>query len=481
MSGRAAADRSEDQWEAVDMGDRAGRRFLKVAVCLALAISPLAACLGALVPQVEASMLVPLSLEQMTQMADSIVYVRTASTQARRGDVDWATGRARSIETAVHLDVLSTLKGTAGTERTIVLLGGTLGDLRLMVDTEPVFQPGETSILFLDSQGRVIGGPQGKLAVVGGMVPALGASVADTIGRLSAGGPAPSMDPLPTGIEGSAPVISEISPSSASAGTGTQVTLSGYGFGATQGSGHVDFFYRSGAAAMPAPVVSWSDTAISCIVPTASMSGYPGSAGSGPVTVTNSSGLTSSGYDFHVTFGYGGARWSTPTCSYLVNPNTSDTPGEETMVDAGALAWNPASSFTFVDAGTTGTTYWTSNGRNEIFWTTSLASGILAQAWYWFSGSTIFENDIGFNDNYAWGDGSGGSFDVQSIASHELGHWLNLRDLYGAGDASKVMYGFGGAGSVKRALDADDAAGSCGSTREAIPPPPPRRRPRPPP
>ena len=59
-----------------------GRRFLTVAIGLTLALSLLAACLGAPLPRAEASMLVPLSIEQMTQMAYSIVYVRTASARA---------------------------------------------------------------------------------------------------------------------------------------------------------------------------------------------------------------------------------------------------------------------------------------------------------------------------------------------------------------------------------------------------------------
>ena len=207
-------------------------------------------------------------------------------------------------------------------------------------------------------------------------------------------------------LGGHYPDLISVDPSSGSAGTGTQVTINGSG---------VRRYSRLGACGLLLPKRRGGDARTGgfverhrdpCIVPTASMSGYPGSAGSGPVTVTNTSGLTSSGYDFHVTFGYGGTLVH-PGCSYLVNPNTSDTPSEETMVDAGALAWNPpptSSSWTPVlplDR------VRTSNDRNEIFWTTSLASGILAQAWYWFSGSTIFENDIGFNDNYAWGDGSG--------------------------------------------------------------------------
>ena len=111
-------------------------------------------------PKAEASMLIPLTIEQMSRMADSIVYVRTASTQARKGAVDSITGTLRNIETAIHLTVLTTLKGGPVTQKDIVLLGGTVGTLTLSVDTVPVFRPGETCILFRDRQGRVIGEPR---------------------------------------------------------------------------------------------------------------------------------------------------------------------------------------------------------------------------------------------------------------------------------------------------------------------------------
>ena len=255
------------------------------------------------------------------------------------------------------------------------------------------------------------------------------------------------------------PVIDSINPPSGSAGTGTQVTISGSGFGATKGTGHVDFFYRSGQPTIQASVVSWSDTGIVCTIPIGVVNGYSGSAGSGPVTVTNADGLTSAGYDFQVTFGYGGVRWAGTSCSFKVNPNTADTPDERSLVGAGASVWNAASAFKFNDAGTSSATSASMNSANEIFWSNSMATGILGTAYYWYSGSNVLETDISFNDSYTWSTGSTGTYDIQSIAMHELGHWLNLRDLYGSGDSAKIMYGFGSSGTQKRALSPADAAG----------------------
>ena len=643
----------------------AGLRPTTLVVILAVILVPLlvGTWLLAAPPAAQASVILPMTLEELTTASERVVYARTVSVETRLAPDSPATAggtaaatRSRMIETVARLEVIDTAKGRAANELIVVVPGGTIGDLTLRVDGVPSFVPGETSLVFVDERGRVVGGPQGKMAVVGGRVsgpdrplgevmqrvggvddsaavsrsiavpapaglrgagqkagslaasaaaaslevaatenafadgfetgmgawslygsPSWGATVyraaagtrsAYCVGSsISAPGPYPNntaawmiagpfdlsgvtaatleydqylstqngndyclalastdgslfygsgwsgstggqwaaeslnlaavpggsgyidmtgssslwlafyfesdasttgegayidnvalvtgSEPPPSGT----PAIASISPSSASAGTNTPVTITGTGFGATQGSGRVEFYYRD-STRMSAPVISWSDTSIVCIVPTAEMSGYPGSAGSGPVTVVNSSGVTSSGYDFSVTFGYGGIKWATPACNFRVNPNTPDTASELSLFDAGAGAWNGVSSFRFADVGACAATTWSGNDVNEVFWTgDELSSGILAQAWTWYIGSTIVETDIGFNDTYLWGSGSGGSYDIQSIASHELGHWLNLRDLYGPGDSGKVMYGFGSAGVQKRTLHAGDLAG----------------------
>lgn len=257
----------------------------------------------------------------------------------------------------------------------------------------------------------------------------------------------------------SQPTITGISPSSASAGTGTTVTISGSGFGASQGSGYVSFYHDGSYIIKPA-IASWSDTRILCNVPTALIDGQAASAGSGPVQVIDSSGQASSGYPFTVTFGFGGYRWSGTSCSYLINANTSNAQAAAAMVQAAAATWSSASAFKFGYRGISAATSSTPNGTNDIFWSNSLlASGLIAVSFTWRVGNTFTEADICFNGNYRWGDGSGGTMDVQSIALHEFGHWLQLLDLYGD-DSDKVMYGNSNYGIVKRTLSPDDAAGA---------------------
>ncbi len=378
----------------------------------------------------------------------------------------------------VQLQVLQVLKGSSAGYRPLVLPGGTAGGMTMVADYVPGFVAGETSVLFLDDAGRIVGGPQGKLAVVDGIVPAQHMSLEGVSAWVRTGAPvAGSQVSGASGSNSSAalhaaagyPLIDSISPASASAGTNTKVTVRGSGFGTNQGIGGVTFWYGNlGHATIKAPVVSWSDTAIVCVVPTAIIDGYDASAGSGPVTVTTSAGLTSNNFDFIVTFSYGGMRWPSGGVSYRINANSADTGSEDAMVKAAAVTWNAASSFRFVDAGVCNTTSTRStDGHNDIYWSNSaLPAGVLAAAMIWSevsSPTVILEADIAFNDSASiplWGDGSGGTLDVQAVALHEMGHVLGLLDLYGPNDRGKVMYGIESDFSVSpRALTDYDRAG----------------------
>ena len=62
-----------------------------------------------------------------------------------------------------------------------------------------------------------------------------------------------------------------------------------------------------------------------------------------------------------------------------------------------------------------------------------------------------------------WGnDGSLIRMDVQTIATHELGHFLGFADMYGTADNAKIMNGYGSEGNIKRKLTKDDISGIKG-------------------
>ncbi|MCJ7655127.1 MAG: putative Ig domain-containing protein, partial [Dehalococcoidia bacterium] len=164
-------------------------------------------------------------------------------------------------------------------------------------------------------------------------------------------------------------------------------------------------------------------------------------------------------------YSYAGFCWPhppAPVVSYRINENTADCGGEGATVQTAAATWNAPANFSFSYAGASAATAYSYNGVNDALWKDFGSGGTIAHAIIWYSGSTILENDIEFNDYYVWSTAAscpGGQFDVETIALHELGHWLCLNDLYNAADAAKVMYGYGSTGTTKRALHADDIAG----------------------
>ena len=262
-------------------------------------------------------------------------------------------------------------------------------------------------------------------------------------------------------LEGN-PLITSITPVTVSAGTGTNITISGSRFGATQGTGVVDFFYQAESPRIQATnYISWSDNQIVCEVPIGTVNGYFGSAASGPVTVLNSAGR-SIGVNISVTFGYGGVKWpgAFPVILYNINENCPSVDGEGNAIIAAMNTWNSAGvNFRFNYGGPTTATTSGYNSENSIVFGTTSSS--IATNYYWYSGSNLVESDIILNASlYSFSTtGSAGTYDIQSIMTHELGHALNLRDLYGTPDADKIMYGYGSLGATKRNLTSGDNSG----------------------
>ena len=282
------------------------------------------------------------------------------------------------------------------------------------------------------------------------------------------------------GFEGSgydrAPVINSISPSRGSAGTNTQVTINGSSFGSTQGL--VTFFFQDTgnplSSVVPADVISWSDTRILCTVPICApgeCGSYPGGTSSGPVFVVTTDGVLSTPAAFEVSFSYGDRRWNPPQVDYHIATSVP-TAFSAALQNAGAT-WTSASGIGFVYSGSTTASVVSENGITEMVYgplPPGIPADVLAVAGCWQQGSTITECDILFNSAQPFSTSTPtppGSYDVESIALHEFGHWLELRDLYGflpgyPSDTAKVMFGLNGGGPdwMKRTLHPDDVAGA---------------------
>jgi hypothetical protein len=414
------------------------------------------------------------SLQTVFQKSDFILHVKVDSIEYK-----WL-GDSTHIITKTRFNVLESIKGDFEYAKPFVLqtLGGTVGNISEFVSTSVRFSLGEESILFLTKSPLVITeGFSGKFSVSDGKV-FIDNQIAksdDFIQALRKVRNNPDAlenflnenEPIRTGIP-TPPVvtISSISPDKASAGTNTIVTISGENFGATQGTGKVWFFYREGKPYIPAVINSWTDTQIACNVPVGYVEGYPGSAASGSVIITNGTGQNSNGYPFKVTFGYGGNKWANSNVKYYINENYPQITGEGQAIQDAANTWNSVNTnFKLQYAGSHSNTVTSKNNINELLWSNLYTSSV-AETNIWIEDNSIIECDITFNFQYLWTNTPGdpeSSFDVESIAVHELGHWLNLRDLYGSIDAEydrmKMMYGFSTINQSKRNLHPDDIEG----------------------
>jgi len=447
------------------------RAFLVTAVFAALSCGPLAAD--------AAARTVPMSVDRMAGHAHRVVVAQVTSVQPR-------TDAAQGVVTEVELLTERLLKGVAPAAFTLVVPGGTVGEITVWVSDTPAMAVGERVVLFLDASDRVVAGEHGCLRVRKDRVAGTDHTLAQLEARLAAvaidparrpalpevfrrgATPAPTAQEAPAGTV-ALPLVTEISPDAVAAGTGSVITITGTGFGPVPG--RVEFFYREGRPAVVAsgPLLrQWSDTLIVAEVPVASVEGYPASPGTGPVRVVTATGMPSVGTELRVTFGYGSARWPDGDVMYYVNTNTADTTDELAMVQAAAATWSEQGSFGLVYGGPSEQTVASQalfNGSNDVFWA-DLPAGVLGQARRLQYAGELVECDFAFARDVVvdgtrrpWGDGSEGTYDVQSTALHELGHWLSLRDQYGDGDADEVMYGWGMLGERKRELHPYDAMG----------------------
>lgn len=412
-------------------------------------------------------------IPKMVQRSDLIIRGKIISTESQ-----WKEdARGRHIYTSVTVKILDKIKGNIKDGAfAFEVVGGIVDDIGEVVSGTPAFEIDEDAIVFLAGHPLTIQhGTNGKILIYDGRVyrDDLEVTVDSFIQSLKILEQDPNAPvslgekyQAPTAEATAVPIITNISSDKAPAGTNAQVTITGINFGSTQGSNKVEFFYKSRQQKIPASIVSWSNTQIICTVPAGTTS-----AGSSLVIVTTSDG-TSSGYVIEAAecFIYNDYKWfgTSPVVDYYINENTSDCIGEGAAVQRGADTWNNACDvvdFSFEYGGSCSSTGSSQNFINCITWGTT--AGSLATTYYWYYVGTIneiFECDVVFNDDYTWStdtDTPSGKYDVESVALHEFGHWLNLKDLYDPADSDKVMYGYLMNGEEKRELHQCDIDGIC--------------------
>lgn len=158
-------------------------------------------------------------------------------------------------------------------------------------------------------------------------------------------------------------------------------------------------------------------------------------------------------------------KWSSASETCFVNTSG----GPSGFLSAARLAMNTwsdgaKSSFVFIYGGSSSShNYGSWDGVNLIDFGPLDDTTIVAQNTFWYNTSSgqLFDSDIRFNSALPWStDGSPSSFDVQNVATHELGHSLSLADLYLSSDSEKTMYGYTAKDETKkRSLDQDDING----------------------
>ena len=131
------------------------RRGLSALAVLLLALT--------LSPYLDASVVIPATLDELAGEADLIVHARVARVDTRQ-----APGTLR-VERVVTLAVVRALKGSPGEVLQLVLPGGTFGRYRTVVPGVPEIAEGEEAVLFLrpspTGATHLVGFSQGVLRV----------------------------------------------------------------------------------------------------------------------------------------------------------------------------------------------------------------------------------------------------------------------------------------------------------------------------
>lgn len=156
----------------------------------------------------------------------------------------------------------------------------------------------------------------------------------------------------------------------------------------------------------------------------------------------------------------------------LSNFSTTVLPGIQTSysrwtssnVSCSAFQVNYAGSFTS-PSGTAAISSNESPNRNRMIWLggtswrySNSTLGVTTTAWYQGSGE-LFDCDMEMNNNIVWKlSGTGPQYDVESITTHEAGHWAGLDHT---ANTAAVMTPFYTQGDIKRQLDTLDVQDIC--------------------
>jgi hypothetical protein len=286
---------------------------------------------------------------------------------------------------------------------------------------------------------------------------------------------------LPIPADPQAIVITGFSPASAPAGAQEILTITGTGFGATQGSQGVFFYKHSQPGALSrlptSQFISWTDTQIELYVP------YY--AGTGRFAIGYVSSHVYSSTDLIIPYSETNVA-NPPSGSnaiYYQTRHVRDTPG-----GAGGYIWELNTAFAantdavdafdrarenwvcdtrmnwYIDAATTSINTPTTDNINVVTFDASMSSGVLGLCYTRFSNCGgeryVTEQDLTFNSatnwNFTTNSPTSSEVDFESVALHELGHSRLLNHVI---DPNKVMHRSASLGNERRTISADEQTG----------------------
>ncbi|MCJ8165422.1 T9SS type A sorting domain-containing protein [Pontibacter sp. E15-1] len=426
--------------------------------------------------------MIPITLAARVQAATLVVEGEVISQQA------FWDARHENIYTSNIIQLYKTFKGSpAGQRIELITEGGAIGLKKHVFSTALQLKPGQQGLFFLAQQQefqRTPGSQFGSTKAYGSQqgfvkyritenkamgvfdryesVQALYQQVAAQTGQTYRT-LAPNLK-LDSGLlketkqqqaqaDIQAPVITSFSPTTANAGVGAVLTINGTGFGATRGSGAVEFKNADdGGQTFVRPLaveyISWTDRQIKLFIPSTSEDG--GTPGSGVIqVVTNADSKFSSVTPITIEFAYSNIDFedssfrpilvdkdglggysiqfapsmlnrqpaqegfrramNTWVCVSGVNWKLGEPTQLETAADDGVNVIRFASSSTTgagVLARTISRYEGCSNGQDTLFW--------------------VSEFDMEINSSISWQYGPGApvskQFDFETVMLHELGH-----------------------------------------------------------
>ncbi len=459
--------------------------------------------------------MIKLSTAQLVQSSELMVRARVIERQSI-----WNTSKTK-IYTVHHLLVLESYKGNPNAELTLITEGGDLPELSVEFSDRIDLFTGDEAVLLLNQiPAHWKGLPSYPDAFCVGtslegvfMVNPNNRNVSDIFNRFNnidelkrsfqniSGETARIFIPelrnnLPETNGSTAATISTLSPTVITAGTKSILTINGTGFGATRGTGFVEFTTALGTFAQPfaKDYISWNNNQIRVMVPSRLVGqSADNAAATGQVRVTPSAGavVTSAG---SITVRY--ALFNVPIVAgdtaavinagnfntlggYTLQFNnqfnaTFTTEGRETFLRA-LNKWLCATRFNWTISATESSIRADLNDGVNVITDdvlSPLPSNVLGRGTNYVSGcgsgnatkAITIGQDIIFNDNaggLTWNFGSdaptASEIDFETVALHELGHLHQL--AHTRSTSAEVMAATVGAGFSRKNLSQNDIDG----------------------